>query len=228
MKNFFRSLKLLKYGLQVRTMLILTIVFFIAGVLMELFLTGTGTDVISGMYLVISGAYIYQLMMTPSASSLVQTSSFRRNLQTKYPMIMTLCTTLFTFTVFVLLRTRRILAMGGKESGEAAAAASKGIFVTAALASLILIYMGVCFKKYILSFVFLIIVAFVLGLTGTIDHLSRLFTFVNCLNYPTLILTSYGVIIAGAILGWLISILCYRMPIDALAIRAALRQAQTK
>ncbi|MCR5330928.1 MAG: hypothetical protein K6E62_07040, partial [Lachnospiraceae bacterium] len=223
MKRFIKSLKLLKYGLQAKTLLILTVFFFVAGVLIELFLANVGSDIVSGLYLSISGVYIYQLMVTPTASSLVQTSSYKYALQTKYPTIMTMCTTLFTFSIFVCLRVYRIANLGGREFSEATMTTSRGIFVTALLCGILLTYNGICFKKYILSFILLFAVVFLIIATGSFDYLSSALSFTDNFSYSTLIISSYALVVAGGILGWLVSILCYRMPIDALSVRSALR-----
>ena len=124
---------MLRYGLQVKTMLILSVAFFMFGLVFEFTLSSIDyNNITSGLYLAISGVYVYQIMLTSSVSSLVQTSSMKHGLQTIYPAVFTLMTSLFTFTVFVVIRIVRINNMGDDFSLFFA----KGILSTAFLLGL--------------------------------------------------------------------------------------------
>ena len=227
MKQFIKSLKLLKYGLQFKTMIILTIVFFALGIIFEVTSYGGDMGILSGLYMVLAGVYIYQLMLTPSVSKLVQTSSFRRKMQTIYPMILTELTSLFSFTVFVIIRVARIEARGGRYFDEGTLVSSKGILITAVLAAILIIYDGICFKYYIASFAVMFVALIIIAFRYAAG-LSTVFDFADSLSYAQLIGLSYGLLLVGGLICWLISIFAYRKPIDNLSVRTAIRQAQSK
>ena len=228
MKDFFKALKLLKYGLQLKTLIILSSAFFIFGIVIELFMKGTSIDMISGLYMTLSGAFIYQLMVTASISSLVQTSPFRRRMQTIYPAVTTLITMLFTFSTFVIMRSVRITKMGGINASPEALANAKGIFLTAILAALLFAYSGICYKNYIFSLIIVAVLAFGIAFSAQLRGSRISMGFIETLSLPCLIAISYVIVFAGWLLCLLLSVLLYRKPFDNLAIRASLRQAQGK
>ena len=225
MKNFIKAMKMLRYGLQVKTMLILSVAFFMFGLVFEFTLSSIDyNNITSGLYLAISGVYVYQIMLTSSVSSLVQTSSMKHGLQTIYPAVFTLMTSLFTFTVFVVIRVVRINNMGDDFSLPFA----KGILSTAFLLGLLLAYMGLCYKQFILSLIILCIGVAVILFTGYAGRMVKMLDFANDLSLGMIVCLGYLIVLAGWILCWLFSILLYRRPIDFLSVRAALRQASLK
>ncbi|MCR5769032.1 MAG: hypothetical protein K6G45_11155 [Lachnospiraceae bacterium] len=229
MKNFVKSIKMLRYGLQVKMQLILTLAFLVLGIVFELTMSRVDSgSIISGLYLAISGVYVFQLMMSSSVSTLVQTSSLKRGLQTVHPVIFTTLTTLLTYTIFVCIRVVRINKMGGKDFDESSLNASKGIIAVGLMAALLLVYMGICYKLFIVSIVILCIGVVAIMLMGNISLVSRVFDFANDMSLTSIIALGYGCIIVGGLLCRLFMGLLYRRSIDMLAVRTALRQASLK
>ncbi len=229
MKNFIKSLKMIRYGLQVKTMTILTLAFFAFGIVFEFTMSKSdGTNITSGLYMAIAGVYAYQVIVSSSVSSLVQTSSMKHGLQTTYPTLFTLITSLFTFTTFVIIRVCRINSLGGKDFDEFTLSSAKGILTCAFLVMICAVYMGISYKSFIFSLVILSLGVIAVMFSSTFGRFSSLLDFANNWSMATIIIVSYCMVLVGWVLCWLISNLLYRKSIDTLSVRAALRQAAMK
>ncbi len=237
MKNMIKYIKLLKYGLQLRTMVILAVIFFALGIVYELIdFNGTGIIPFSGLYLAISGMYIYQVVITASVSSLVQTSFVKRKLQTSVPVLFTTFCLLITYTIFVILRLN--LAAGRTLDADPSADLTifyVQIFSSAVLICLILLYFAFSFRFYVVSTIVLFIVLFptlILFARSDWSIAASVIDFVGSIienfSHGTVIALSYAIILLGSALCYFVNVAFYRRPLSNIAYRTALRQAQAK
>ena len=237
MKDIIKYFKLLKYGLQIKAMVILAVIFFGLGIVYELVnFNGEGLIPFSGLYLAISGMYIYQVVITASVSCLVQTSSVKKNLQCSAPVLFTTVCILFTYTVFVILR----LNFAKNRALAADPAADTTVFYlhllsTAALIALILLYFAFSYRYYVISTValcFVLVPTLVLFMRMDWSFTVAVKDFVSIIidrfGHGAVIGISYILILAGAGLCYLANLAMYRKPLSHIAYRAALRQAQGK
>ncbi len=237
MDSIKKYFKMIKYGLQVRTMIILTVIFFVLGIIYELIdFNSNGIIPFSGLYLGIAGTYIYSVLMTPTVSALIQTSAMKRKLQGAVPAIFAGACTLITFTVFMLLRffvgLPRLLKA---DPGADTTIIYVNTFCTAVLLAVLFIYYSFNYRYYVVSTVALCLVLIpTLFIFIRIDWpLARdIFKFISGITEAVgggaVIALSYVIILIGIAMCYGFNLLLYRKPISALAYRAALRQAESK
>ena len=90
------------------------------------------------------------------------------------------------------------------------------------------IYMAFSYRAYILSIIFIAVTVIgILGFSSRTEIFIRLSeNLVGADNSPLiLILVSLAIMILGAIIGYILSLLLYKKPISDMAVRYALRQA---
>lgn len=237
MKTIKKYIKLLGYGLQIKTMLILSIVFIALGIVYEMIdLNGTGLIPFSGLYLALAGMYIYQVVITASISTLVQVSSVKKKLQCAVPVIFTTCSLLVTFTVFVIMRLYNAKNKFSKNNPDMDVDfVYVQILVTAVLIAFIFLYFAFSYRFYVISTVVLCIVlipTLLLFARGDWSFTASFLNFVKNIkaNFGNagVIALAYLILLAGAGLCYLANWAMYRKPLSSIAYRTALRQAQTK
>ena len=230
MKDIIKYFKFIKFGLQLKLMCILGIGFFALGILFEV--TDHGTSNLGALYIAISGLYVFQLVFSPSIAKLVQVSPYKKKIQTKGTALISLIFSLFTYTVIVAIR----LIKGDPawlEDQQIDTAEFYSVLLYAALILFILlIYMAISFKIYIVSLI--ICIAGVLGFMFVANTAGRnpfvMITekLMDGNNPALLIVVCYAIILLGGLLCYVGNCLLFRREISHLAIRNALRQAQAK
>ncbi len=237
MKNLSKYIKMLRYGLQIKTMVILSLVFFALGILYELVnFNSNGLIPFSGLYLGIAGTYIYSVAITPTVSALVQTSYMNRKLQTGVPVLFAMVFGLFTFTVFVLLRV--FVGRGMLLASDPAANVNiiyVNIICTAILLGFLNLYYSFSYRYYVVSTIVLCVILFPLLFMFMSMEWSlpqRILALVSQLVEKTgawlMYVLSYVILLLGYTIGYLANCALFRKPMSGLAFRAALRQAESK
>lgn len=220
MKDIKLGLKLITYGLQFKTMATMFAVFAGFGIILELFASETMGNM-GGIYLVITGTYIFQSVITSSIATSIAASAAKRNLQTKLPVLFSSTLMLVFYTLFVVLRTVRLSL--GTYDAETIKAGYVAFVSVALLGLMIQIYNGFAYKFYIPSLIIMLVVMIplmVLGMRGEV--LGGGIPFSN--NWAYVIL-GYVLLIVGSLISYLITILLFKYEIDPKAYRSALTRA---
>lgn len=230
MKDLVKYFKMMKYALQAKMIFILAIIFFVLGLLFEFgdFSGHNSSYSLSCLYLALTAMYFYQLVFSTTVSKLVQSSPMKRKLQTVGPAAVTLITSLLTFTVYVVIRLIRITPQFLEDNGTTYANAYSTILFMAVWYFLFSAYLSISYKSYIISIVIVavsVIAVLVFGSTTDIFINITDKLLIGGSNPVLLIAVSLGIILIGSLVGYVISLLLYKMPISDMAVRYALRQA---
>ncbi len=96
-KDIKVGLKMMVYGLQFKTMIVLLAIFWILGIFFEFVSNDMGN--IGGIYLVLCGSYFYQMVITSTVSTYVCSSAYKSKLQTVIPVVFSTLVSLFNYTI---------------------------------------------------------------------------------------------------------------------------------
>ena len=238
MKKLINDFKMLRYGLQIRQLLICGILFIGMGTIFECFGKGFSFS-LSGFYFGVVGAYAYQISFSTINSKWVKSSPLQRRLLTTTPVLVSLVTSLAGYTLFVLMRVFITIGIRYKHDPRFFGIEDEyelyiGIIYAATILSIAFIYQAFCYRYYVASTV--VFTASVgLWLHG-VDNMfggAVLTEKLNCLEaqigsfgtHGLVILTSYLLILLSAIICYAVNILLYRIPLSPVAFRFALKQA---
>ena len=230
MKDIKVYLKIIRYGLQFKLMCILGAIFLGLGILFEL--SSFGNNSLGCIYLAIAGLYVFQLIFTPTIAKFVQTSPYKRKVQTCGSAFVSTIFCLLTFTVLVVLRLVRATPENMEKANTDLVHHYSIILSCAIVAAFLLFYMAFCFKMYIVALI--ICISFVLGMMFFgMNSQSSIFVDITKVLTPNgnpvpLILCSYGIILLGGFLCYISNILLYKREMSNLAIKNAMRQAGAK
>ncbi len=212
--------KMMKYGLQFKTMVIMFIIFFVCGTLFEL--TGMNGN-LGGIYLIILGTYVYQMIITSTISTYVSSSPKALKIQSVIPGFFTCATMLIGYTYFVVLRFIHTGAWNLMEDTAFIKESFSGLILVGALAFVIQIYNGFAYKYYLASMILLLLIEVPLIMFGVNDYFPNFIpTFSNAWYY---IIIGYVIIIAGGAIGMFVSNLLKRKPLDPKTYKSAMSRA---
>jgi len=229
MKNL-KILKLIKYSLQFKFMCGFTIFFLVFGIVFELTDFKLEAWSLGGLYLALAGMYIFQMIFTVSFSQMVQTSYYKKKLQTSLPILSSTILSLIFFTVFWIIRIARTTPERLEENHQTYAGSYTAILMSAVSISIFMIYMGFSYKKYILSIILLMVLFIVFAFfMHTNDFLRNVTEHLISGSNPTLLLAvSYSIILVSAFIGYGVNCLLYKTSISEAALRYSLKMAKSK
>lgn len=219
MKDIKTSLKLLTYGLQFKTMVFMFVVFFSLGIMFE-FISDTMGN-LSGVYLVLNGSYMFQLIMTSTVSNYICSSQIKRKLQTSMPSLLSVILTLICYTIFVAIRVTRFAVTGA--DAEVVRLGFEGFVTVGLLALCLAIYNAFAYKFFGKSVVVMLVIMLplvILSMRGT--SLGIIPAFSNNWIYAIL---GYVLIVLGGFLSYGFSVLFYKKELDPRTYRSALTRA---
>lgn len=223
------AIKMMKFGLNRKDNIAVAIIFFVLGILVTFALPfSNGRDITSlgGFYITMAGMYTGQLLMTTTIAKLVQTSPYKKKFQTSILIFITIVSTFILYTVFVLV-ARLTIAIFPEQYGNTDIMAQL-ILVTVAtglMGCFFQIYMSISFKGFVLSYIIMLgIMLPILFLLMGIFKFNRLLDFNYRITFPQAVGIGYLIMIVGAGLGYICSLLLYKRDISTTAYKAALRQ----
>ena len=228
MKDIILCFKLIKYGLQFKLMCILGAAFFGLGILFEI--QGTGTTNLGGIYMSLAGLYVFQLAFTPSIAKLVQTSPYKKKIQTLGTTFLSVFCCLISYTIHVIIRVLKAGSPDFANEGVSIVTHYSALINSAVIAAILLIYIAFSFKMYLTSLILCITFVLIFMFVGFNEDKSPFIKITELLmdggDSPLkVILASYGIIIAGGIICYFTSCLLYKHELSSLAVKNAMRQS---
>lgn len=217
------SLKLIKYSMSKRTNIVLAVMFFLIGLVCEI-LESAGVRMsgdtqilqIGTVFLFSAGMFPAQMVMSVGVSTFVQTSVYKKRLQTSIQAKLLLLSSLAMFTLVLVIRLIGIVGIQKKTIGELNMLPA-GIF-----AVLILLYSGFVFKFFIASVVVLYIAMLVSGgFYGVMTAAGKWMLSVGQVNPVASILLAYVLIAAAVGIEYLITLALYKFPLSKFAFRCS-------
>ena len=219
------ALKMTNFSIQSKWMKALLIIFFVMGILFEFMPGAYSPNNLGGLYLMLTPAYLYQMVVTPTVSSYVAASQRKRDLQTKLPALVVTLGAIISFTLHVVLRwvNYNIYDYSGVESAYNTNCLS--VITASFLFFLMAVYSGAAYKKFIVSLVFFMILLFPSMIFFMNPGILNSLGFVQNITFSMAAICGYIVILLGGLAMYLISLVLYKKGMDVKAFKAALARA---
>lgn len=218
LKNFIHDTKigltLTKYGIKAKMQFAMATLFFIIGVIVDIF--SNGSSYIGGFYVVLSGMFIFQSIISIDASTLIQSSGYKKKIQVAYPYYAIIPIVTVFYTIIVIVHAKMAgSTMGGLTVEENYNRQVVYLFAMNALLFVTLVYFGVCYKYFIVGMILLLIAVLPLSMATFAEEewICAHFTL------SQVIIIGYVLMIVGFIVSILISKLLYRKPLSKVAVR---------
>lgn len=207
------SIKLLRYTFGIKTCIALGGIFLLCGVAISLLPEGLG---LSGSFvLVATGMWSTQLFYSLGVSGLVQSSPYKKAIQTSMPALISFFSLLGSYVVILLLRLPKLGTAGAEMQQDTALdLISSGLLIV-----IIMLYTGIAYKFFVAA-----TVLFFVTFLGIMFVESAYLVFTPVMP-PVGIAAAIGFleIVVGALLQYGMSLLVYKYP---MAKRAQMRSLQ--
>ena len=218
--NWKLGIKLLRYAHGIKMTLIIGIAILLLNI--PVIIAGILSDnLIMGGYMLMSVSMLpTQLLYSLSASNMVLTTAYRKKLQTSVPAALTCGNMMLMYLISALLYG--IVALG---QGKLLDNAGEQMLMIALMMDLVMAYTGIAYKYFAaatlclcLSLPFMLTTA--LPATGGLGNLFGQGGF----SFVSAVLIGLVMLVAGGLLQYLLSRLCYRTPLSKMAQAAPLRK----
>lgn len=218
MNELKKGIKTMRYAYGIKTNLVQAGCFFLAG--MVLIISGErGTFGMFGCFFWICiGILPSQLVYSLSASNMVQASPMRRKMQTVVPAAVNLFCILLIYLAEVLMCG--IMAwMRPEQAGRI----YWDLVTLAIMSVLMMIYLGVCYKHFVLA-TLIMVPEMVFGMRGGMDGWLRAQNIGPDITFGMAVLAGFALIAVGGLAEYLLTLLFYRTPMARMAQAAPLRK----
>lgn len=204
--------KIVGYGLRIKTQLGLAALFAGLGILFEIL---SGGELSTGsFYIVLSGMFIYQLIISTDVSTLVQSSPYKKKIQCTYPILATAPWLYMTLTILSVVH-----AIFARQSEEKYLIMCRLTILLGCLLFILMLYFGLAYKYFVAATMFMVISVFPpIYIFENENSLSA-----KCTNLGVCTLIAYLLMTLGVVCCWFVTRLIYKKELSKLAFKAALR-----
>ena len=211
--------KVIKYGLNFKANIFSMLLLLVLGCVMTIM---TPTMPASGMYIGIGSIMVAQLIHSVAVSTMVQTSPYKKKLQTLIPAFYSGCYLLIANTVSVCL-----YVVGMHIMEWDIAEISNAILLMCGLMIIMLIYMGAAMKLFWPSTIvfFVAFMVYFMFMNIILDNMVGT-ELVMIMPLEMSILVSYVVVILASVLMYLIFYATYKLEYSKTTWEAALKRAK--
>lgn len=219
MKELMKAFQFAKYGLAFKMQRVIGILFFLLGIVYEII--SKGTSEMGGFYCVISGMMLTQSIISVDLSTMVQSSPYKKKLQTSLPTLVSLIVMMATFSVWLIIHEVLMQTSADAAVRERQIAV---FYIVVILGFLVQLYMGLAFKFFLAAiFVFLVLVCGYSGLPSENIQWGSLPPWSKSLWGPAV--SGYLVFLLGSAGQYGISLLFYKKKLNEYMFRSALKRA---
>ena len=215
MKELINAYKIVGYGAKIKTQFLLAALFLGLGVLLEFMSQGTQST--GSFYIVLSGLFLYQMIVSSDISTLVQSSPYKKKIQCSYPMIAVIPWVFVTLNIVLLIH----YYFAKHSDAEGLQAQCQTLVVLGLCIFIMLVYFGLAYKLFVtatvIMVVFVMVVMFVTSAIFREDN-APVLTFAGCAIFD------YVCTIGGCILCKVITELFYKKELSSYAFRGLIRK----
>ena len=212
-KELKNAYKLVQYGLSIKKQLGFAAMFALIGIALEI--ATKGSQYIGAFYIVLSGLFIYQMIISSDVSTLVQSSPYKKKIQCTYPLIAVIPWTYIAFSIVVIIHW----VFAKSADAETYRQYSMNIFLIGFLLFITMSYFGISYKFFILS---TILMCFGIGVVCSAMNILEHRNFTLFDSYSSCVVIAYILLTAGSILSGVLSRLFYKKDLSKMAFKGVL------
>lgn len=219
LKDLKMGFQLMKYGYKIKMNVIMMVVILAFGIVAEI--SSKGTSFLGGFYLMMTGMFAYQLIMSMDISEMVQSSAAKRKLQVGLPVVASTVVYLASYTF--LLVERVILIHQNPQSKEELLYT---LFTILLIMITVYIFSSICYKYFVAGFI-LFLISFIGVDTGAVILWNNGIGAWLCqIGLGWLAVLGYAVVLLGGGIEYLLGSLLYRKPLSEFAFRGIFKDAK--
>lgn len=219
LKGLKMGFRLMKYGYKIKMNVIMMIVILALGIVAEI--TSEGTSFLGGFYLMMTGMFAYQLIMSMDISEMVQSSAAKRKLQVGLPVVASTVVYLASYTF--LLVERVILIHQNPQSKEELLYT---LFIILLIMITVYIFSSICYKYFVAGFILFLILFIGVDTGAVILWNNGIGAWLCQIGLGWLAVLGYAVVLLGGGIEYLLGSLLYRKPLSEFAFAGIFKDAK--
>ena len=219
LKDVKLGFQLLKYSYRLNSNIMISGAILLIGVLVEIL--SKGTSLIGGVYFMLAGMFVYQLILSMDISQMIQSTGMKKRLQLTIPVIVSTLVYMGIYTFLVI--ERAVLIHLGVADRDVL---MYTLFNIIAVIFTMFLFTSICYKYYVAGLI-VFLATFLVSFSGLqMGSGSDFAAFICNMNYGVFVILGYAVILFGAALEYFIGKLLYRKPLSEFAFRGMFRDAK--
>ena len=211
--------QLMKYGYKIKMNVIMMVVILALGIVAEI--SSKGTSFLGGFYLMMTGMFAYQLIMSMDISEMVQSSAAKRKLQVGLPVVASTVVYLASYTF--LLVERVILIHQNPQSKEELLYT---LFTILLIMITVYIFSSICYKYFVAGMILFLILFIGVDTGAVILWNNGIGAWLCQIGLGWLAVLGYAVVLLGGGIEYLLGSLLYRKPLSEFAFRGIFKDAK--
>lgn len=211
--------QLMKYGYKIKMNVIMMVVILAFGIVAEI--SSKGTSFLGGFYLMMTGMFAYQLIMSMDISEMVQSSAAKRKLQVGLPVVASTVVYLASYTF--LLVERVILIHQNPQSKDELLYT---LFTILLIMITVYIFSSICYKYFVAGFILFLILFIGVDTGAVILWNNGIGAWLCQIGLGWLAVLGYAVVLLGGGIEYLLGSLLYRKPLSEFAFRGIFKDAK--
>ena len=211
--------QLMKYGYKIKMNVIMMVVILAFGIVAEI--SSKGTSFLGGFYLMMTGMFAYQLIMSMDISEMVQSSAAKRKLQVGLPVVASTVVYLASYTF--LLVERVILIHQNPQSKEELLYT---LFTILLIMITVYIFSSICYKYFVAGMILFLILFIGVDTGAVILWNNGIGAWLCQIGLGWLAVLGYAVVLLGGGIEYLLGSLLYRKPLSEFAFRGIFKDAK--
>jgi len=219
LKDLKMGFQLMKYGYKIKMNVIMMVVILALGIVAEI--SSKGTSFLGGFYLMMTGMFAYQLIMSMDISEMVQSSAAKRKLQVGLPVVASTVVYLASYTF--LLVERVILIYQNPQSKEELLYT---LFTILLIMITVYIFSSICYKYFVAGFILFLILFIAVDTGAVILWNNGIGAWLCQIGLGWLAVLGYAVVLLGGGIEYLLGSLLYRKPLSEFAFRGIFKDAK--
>ncbi len=219
LKDLKMGFQLMKYGYKIKMNVIMMVVILAFGIVAEI--SSKGTSFLGGFYLMMTGMFAYQLIMSMDISEMVQSSAAKRKLQVGLPVVASTVVYLASYTF--LLVERVILIHQNPQSREELLYT---LFTILLIMITVYIFSSICYKYFVAGFILFLILFIGVDTGAVILWNNGIGAWLCQIGLGWLAVLGYAVVLLGGGIEYLLGSLLYRKPLSEFAFRGIFKDAK--
>lgn len=184
-------------------------------------ISSKGTSFLGGFYLMMTGMFAYQLIMSMDISEMVQSSAAKRKLQVGLPVVASTVVYLASYTF--LLVERVILIHQNPQSKEELLYT---LFTILLIMITVYIFSSICYKYFVAGFISFLILFIGVDTGAVILWNNGIGAWLCQIGLGWLAVLGYAVVLLGGGIEYLLGSLLYRKPLSEFAFRGIFKDAK--
>ncbi len=219
LKDLKMGFQLMKYGYRIKMNVIFMLVILVIGIIVEI--TSEGTSFLGGFYLMMTGMFAYQLIMSMDISEMVQTSAMKRRLQVELPVV---ASTVVYLAAYTFLLVERVILIYQNPQGKEEALYT--LFTIVLMMVTIYIFTAICYKYFVAGFILFLILFIGVDTGAVILWNNGIGAWLCQIGLGWLAVLGYAVVLLGGGIEYLLGSLLYRKPLSEFAFRGIFKDAK--